>query len=472
MYCYVGILFAPYFQYGCGVLFIRDKVFQNLQLNKLINSTLSFFYTSVWMLAFTNTTTMKHFIFILVITLFATGTTLAETSTPRTPKELTKLAQKSGKGMSIFHYLEFHLIANPSLQQSMNDELSKLSINMPKSIKKKFLGTYSSDISLNSIERQLCDKYFSVIFNTMIPNGYVVGQLTDNNTLSQALFDLSGQQTTPFFQNSGPSVCGNNIYLADIKDMANKQNAIHNNIIYKTGFACCKCQMVLNADTFETIIPNDKYDIIHFVQLSAPDKCVYYVGILGADGNMKYGVCDMNGKEIVPCEYQCVYKDKNNFKGSNTMTMADADALYEKNVQKVTTTKEMIAGIGQVVGEGLIAIGNSIPSTNIDPSATNNNPSANPNNYLSQYKHWERLAEKHYNSVTNLGSTSTTTSNGDVVNKSGTSGGVGHISISNYSQMKKALRDAQNQMKSIRQKAAQAGVNITPSHWETATVSY
>ncbi len=372
---------------------------------------------------------------------------------------------------SIFRYLEFHLIANPSLQQSMNDELSKLSINIPKSIKKNFLGTYSSDISLNSIERQLCNTYSTVIFNTMIPNGYVVGY-TDNNTISQALFDLNGQQITPFFQNSGPSVCGNNIYLADINNMANNRNAVQNNILYKTGYACCKCQMVLNADTFETIIPNDKYDIIHFVQLPSSDKCVYYVGNLGADGNMKYGVCDMNGKEIVPCEYQCVYKDKNNFKGSNTMTMADADALYAQKVQKVINTKEMIASIGQVVGENLIAISNGIPSQNSSTEINSSSPSVSSNNYLSEYKRCERLAERHYNSLTNLGSTSTTTKNGDVVDKSGTSGGVGHISISNYTGAKKALRDVQNQMKSIRQKAAQAGVNITPSHWETATVSY
>ncbi len=38
--------FLPYAQYECGVLFFRSKVFQNLSMNKLIDSTLSLFITN------------------------------------------------------------------------------------------------------------------------------------------------------------------------------------------------------------------------------------------------------------------------------------------------------------------------------------------------------------------------------------------------------------------------------------------
>jgi hypothetical protein len=46
------------------------------------------------------------------------------------------------------------------------------------------------------------------------------------------------------------------------------------------------------------------------------------------------------------------------------------------------------------------------------------------------------------------------------------------MNTGNYVMQKKALRDAQREMRNIRQKAARAGVHITQSKWETATVNY
>ena len=87
--------------------------------------------------------------------------------------------------------------------------------------------------------------------------------------------------------------------------------------------------------------------------------------------------------------------------------------------------------------------------------------------YATRYAQWERRAEQNYNSITNLGISVT---NNDKA--SGTSGGSGHISLSNYSAMNKALREAQNEMRKIRLEAQRAGVNIPQSKWETATVNY
>ena len=42
-YCIVWAQLLPHAQYGCGVLFICPKVFQNLVSDRLINSTLSLF---------------------------------------------------------------------------------------------------------------------------------------------------------------------------------------------------------------------------------------------------------------------------------------------------------------------------------------------------------------------------------------------------------------------------------------------
>ena len=84
--------------------------------------------------------------------------------------------------------------------------------------------------------------------------------------------------------------------------------------------------------------------------------------------------------------------------------------------------------------------------------------------YQSQYQRWENLAERHYNSITNIGLRSTTDSGEH-------NGKAGSMSASNYTQQKKAFRQAQREMARIRTKAAKEGVNIPQSKWETATIS-
>ena len=88
-------------------------------------------------------------------------------------------------------------------------------------------------------------------------------------------------------------------------------------------------------------------------------------------------------------------------------------------------------------------------------------------NYAKQYAMYEHNAENFYRTLTNLGTRSN--KNGQ---RSGTSGGVGHVNGSNYVSMKKNLRHAQSEMRRIRMAAQKAGVNIPQSQWETATVSY
>lgn len=99
-------------------------------------------------------------------------------------------------------------------------------------------------------------------------------------------------------------------------------------------------------------------------------------------------------------------------------------------------------------------------------SGYNSGSNSSSSNYEQQYRNWERRAEQNYNSLTNLGY-SATSKNGSKKGNSGQG-----ASVSNYNRMKSALRDAQREMRNIRQKARQAGVNIPQSKWETATVSY
>lgn len=69
-------------------------------------------------------------------------------------------------------------------------------------------------------------------------------------------------------------------------------------------------------------------------------------------------------------------------------------------------------------------------------------------NYQSMYDRWERNAQNAYNSL------------------DGHSG-----SASTYVQNKKLLREAQREMRSIRQKASREGITIAKSRWESVTVN-
>lgn len=136
-----------------------------------------------------------------------------------------------------------------------------------------------------------------------------------------------------------------------------------------------------------------------------------------------------------------------------------------------TTTPSLLDIASDLVTAG-VSIHNSIQNiksgtSSSGTSTTSSYPgggrsAASGGDYISQYRRWEGLAQRHYNSLTNTGlrvSSST--------KESGTSGS---ISSSNYNMQKKALRDAQREMQRIRTKAAQSGVNITQSRWETASV--
>ena len=87
-------------------------------------------------------------------------------------------------------------------------------------------------------------------------------------------------------------------------------------------------------------------------------------------------------------------------------------------------------------------------------------------NWQSQYAMWERRAKANYESLTNLGYS--------VKGKDGNMSGsaAGSMNTGNYTNMKKALREAQSEMSRIRREASRAGVSIPQSKWETATVGY
>lgn len=105
------------------------------------------------------------------------------------------------------------------------------------------------------------------------------------------------------------------------------------------------------------------------------------------------------------------------------------------------------------------------PSNSIS-SGENGSTGYSQSFYQQEYDRWQRVAERHFESLTNLGY--------KIKNKDGNkSGGTGQgMSSSNYARMKKSFREAQNEMKKIRSKAKKEGYTIQKASIEDATVKY
>lgn len=86
--------------------------------------------------------------------------------------------------------------------------------------------------------------------------------------------------------------------------------------------------------------------------------------------------------------------------------------------------------------------------------------------YRNMYDQYARLAESTYNTLTTTGYS---ISVNDKESEGGTMGG---WSSSDYSTLKRDLRNAQSNMSRIRSEAARAGYTISASHWESVSVSY
>lgn len=191
-----------------------------------------------------------------------------------------------------------------------------------------------------------------------------------------------------------------------------------------------------------------------------------------------YGTClyNLGYKEEALEAFTIAYDiDSNNIVAKEKIVSIEKDISQQK-VQENNqsgTFWDALASFGNLLGQ----IAGSYEGYNIENSFTSNYNSVNSDNYNSfpqrspssyqmEYSKWEDLAQKHFNSITNLG-----VSGHD---KKGNIGGdtLNSMSGSAYVQMKKSFREAQRQMRSIRNKAQRNGINIPQSKWETASISY
>lgn len=212
-------------------------------------------------------------------------------------------------------------------------------------------------------------------------------------------------------------------------------------------------------------------------------KEIFYRIIMNAPENgmaiNNYGVCldNMGYKEEALEAFTMAFDlNPNNTTAKNNMELTKKELLQQQEQTEIETEEsnsgtfwDALASFGNLLGQmaGNYAGQNADNSYSSGYSGHNNSSSSNnASSYQTQYSRWESIAERHYNSITNTGFR--------VRDKQGNRGGsaMQGTNSGNYVQMKKSFRDAQRQMRNIRNDAQRHGVTITQSKWETATITY
>ena len=157
----------------------------------------------------------------------------------------------------------------------------------------------------------------------------------------------------------------------------------------------------------------------------------------------------------------------------SAQSIVDAQWAAEQEAQEVAQNQQSTT-FWDALGSFCTFLGNAMGGytgsysydNSFSTSYSSGSSSVGAGNYQSEYDRWEQRAKSNYETLTNLGYSASNKRN----DKSGSTGQ--SMNTGNYVMQKKALRDAQREMRNIRQKAARAGVHITQSKWETATVNY
>ncbi len=146
---------------------------------------------------------------------------------------------------------------------------------------------------------------------------------------------------------------------------------------------------------------------------------------------------------------------------------AEQEAAEMQASERTATFWDALGSFCSILGQTMGAYSGSYSYNNsFSSSYSSGSSNVNTGNYQAEYNRWEQRAKSNYETLTNLGYSVTNSRN----DRSGSTGQ--SMNTGNYVMQKKALRDAQREMRNIRQRASRAGVHIAQSKWETATVSY
>lgn len=194
---------------------------------------------------------------------------------------------------------------------------------------------------------------------------------------------------------------------------------------------------------------------------------------------MKWGVVDKNDKEVMPIEAKGIYKKKGaaqwlignvggKWVASETMDMSEIDNMVRNEELMAEQRRQQLA-------ETLTALGNTLQQAAVTVEQIQQKTGgggygasggSGGGSLESRYRQWENRAKANYESLTNLGAR-VKKDGKDVGGSTGQS-----MSSSNYTQQKKALREAQKEMKSIRQKASKKRIKIAKSEYEDVVVKF
>lgn len=232
----------------------------------------------------------------------------------------------------------------------------------------------------------------------------------------------------------------------------------------------------IKSDKIRATIPAGMYDDIMYGIKGT--HTYYFVGKI-IDGELKWGVVDKDGKEEMAVEHKGIYKKKGagswlvgnvggKWVATEDMDMSEIENVVRNEEELAMQRREQIAGslmaFSNVLEQSAELVGSIQGSGNETPKDAASIPAGG--NFESLYRQWENRAKANYNSLTNLGY-KVKKDGKDVAGSTDQS-----MSSSNYTAMKKALREAQTEMKEIRSKAAKQGIKITRSEYEDVQVKY
>lgn len=236
--------------------------------------------------------------------------------------------------------------------------------------------------------------------------------------------------------------------------------------------------ILVDADksSIHNLFPNDEYVFCSLGNRGNGKLDIFTLKVIGDDA--LWGVVDLKGKQILPNEYTGFIRkshllDFNNtglwgkWVGTKEMDMTEALNYSRKLEADIKRRRMDIANSLNTFGESMISVAEGVEIVHdLTFDAASSNSISISGSLPEQYSNWARRAESNYNSLTNLG----LRHKKDGKDDGGTTSQ--SMSSSNYTMQKKALREAQNEMKRIRQQANKQGISITKSEYEDIQVKY
>ena len=328
---------------------------------------------------------------------------------------------------------------------------------------------------LNEAERNLLSHYDDV-FVCHKGGSYLHCYIVVDSVKRVGVYNLDGEMMVPPLYGSVHRLA-NNLVIGDVAfpDDCDWNTALKKAIDNYNGVGIGHFQAVINNvenNKIKVLIPAGDYDDIQYT-IKSQKPSFYVAKYSEQDSTLFWGVVDSKAREILPCKYTGIYKNPDLFYmvgdvsgkyvGINTMTMEQANSLVESHIKLAKSRKKHWLKF-------LMSLGNMYTSTSEVNEDDNYNYESTDiltdgSEYLQQqYDMWKEKSEKYYNNLMRLGAKIDTSKVEEVAPLDD------DLRNSTFDQLKRALAEAQSEMKAIRHKAQKQGVELYPSEWESTQV--